>query len=135
MIRHTALFQWAADATDEQKQAAATEVAKLPSIVPSIRAFASALDRSAFCFASASSLCSRSMRFWAFASKRATRSSVSRFVLSICTAASALDCFALSFAWASSSCKRTTRLGLGLLARVPVRLLLDSLDPRSSFGA
>jgi len=44
MIRHTALFQWAADATGEQKQAAATEVAKLPSIVPSIRAFASGPD-------------------------------------------------------------------------------------------
>ena len=44
MIRHTALFQWAADATDEEKQAAATEVAKLPSIVPSIRAFASGPD-------------------------------------------------------------------------------------------
>ena len=40
MIRHTALFKWAADATDEQKQAASAEVAKLPSIVPSIRAFA-----------------------------------------------------------------------------------------------
>jgi stress responsive alpha/beta barrel protein len=44
MIRHTALFKWAADATDEQKQAAATEVAKLPSIVSSIRAFASGPD-------------------------------------------------------------------------------------------
>lgn len=44
MIRHTALFKWAADATDEQKQAAATEIAKLPSIVPSIRAFASGPD-------------------------------------------------------------------------------------------
>ena len=44
MIRHTALFKWAADATDEQKQAAATEVAKLPSIVPSIRAFAAEDD-------------------------------------------------------------------------------------------
>jgi hypothetical protein len=44
MIRHTALFQWAADATDEQQQAAAAEVAKLPSIVPSIRAFASGPD-------------------------------------------------------------------------------------------
>ena len=44
MIRHTALFKWAADATDEQKKAAATEVAKLPSIVPSIRAFASGPD-------------------------------------------------------------------------------------------
>jgi|SRR5215469_12195338 len=44
MIRHTALFKWAADATDEQKKAAAAEVAGLPSIVPSIRAFASGPD-------------------------------------------------------------------------------------------
>jgi hypothetical protein len=44
MIRHTALFKWAAEATDEQMQAAAAEVAKLPSIVPSIRAFASGPD-------------------------------------------------------------------------------------------
>ena len=44
MIRHTVLFKWAADATDEQQKAAATEVAKLPSIVPSIRAFASGPD-------------------------------------------------------------------------------------------
>jgi len=40
MIRHTVLFQWAEDATDEQKKAVSTELAKLPSIVPSIRAFA-----------------------------------------------------------------------------------------------
>jgi hypothetical protein len=44
MIRHTVLFKWAADATDEQKKAAAAEVAGLPSIVPSIRAFASGPD-------------------------------------------------------------------------------------------
>ena len=44
MIRHTVQFKWAADATDEQKKAAATEVAKLPSIVPSVRAFASGPD-------------------------------------------------------------------------------------------
>ena len=44
MIRHTVMFKWAADATDEQKKAAATEVAGLPSIVPSIRAFASGPD-------------------------------------------------------------------------------------------
>jgi hypothetical protein len=44
MIRHTALFKWAADATDEQKKAAAAEVARLPSIVPSIRAFGSGPD-------------------------------------------------------------------------------------------
>ena len=44
MIRHSALFKWTADATGEQKQAAATEIVKLPSIVPSIRAFASGPD-------------------------------------------------------------------------------------------
>ena len=44
MIRHIALFKWAADATDEQKKAAAAEVARLPSIVSSIRAFASGPD-------------------------------------------------------------------------------------------
>jgi hypothetical protein len=40
MIRHTVLFRWKPEATDEEKQQAAAEVAKLPSIVPSIRAFA-----------------------------------------------------------------------------------------------
>jgi Stress responsive A/B Barrel Domain len=44
MIRHTVVFQWNADATEEQKQQIATEVAKLPSLVPSIRAFASGKD-------------------------------------------------------------------------------------------
>jgi hypothetical protein len=44
MIRHTVLFSWKPDATDEQKQRAATELAKLPSIVPSVRAFASGPD-------------------------------------------------------------------------------------------
>ncbi len=44
MIRHTVVFQWNGDATQEQKQQVATEVAKLPSMVPSIRAFASGPD-------------------------------------------------------------------------------------------
>ena len=44
MIRHTVLFSWKPDATDEQKQRAATELPKLPSIVPSVRAFASGPD-------------------------------------------------------------------------------------------
>jgi len=44
MIRHTVVFQWNADATEEQKQQIATEVAKLPSMVASIRAFASGQD-------------------------------------------------------------------------------------------
>jgi Stress responsive A/B Barrel Domain len=44
MFRHTVLFKWAPEATDEQKQRAATEVAKLPSTVPSVRAFASGPD-------------------------------------------------------------------------------------------
>jgi len=44
MIRHTVLFGWKPEATEEQKQQVAAEVAKLPSIVPSIRAFASGPD-------------------------------------------------------------------------------------------
>jgi hypothetical protein len=44
MIRHTVLFKWAAEATDDQKKAAATEVGKLPSTVPSVRGFASGPD-------------------------------------------------------------------------------------------
>ncbi len=44
MIRHTVLFSWKPEATQEQKQQAATEVAKLPSMVPSVRAFASGPD-------------------------------------------------------------------------------------------
>jgi hypothetical protein len=44
MIRHTVLFTWKPEATEEEKQRVATEVAKLPSIVPSVRAFASGTD-------------------------------------------------------------------------------------------
>ena len=44
MIRHTVLFSWKPDATDGQKQQAVAELAKLRSIVPSVRAFASGPD-------------------------------------------------------------------------------------------
>ncbi len=44
MIRHTVLFSWKPEATEEEKQQAAAEVAKLPSIVPSVRAFVSGPD-------------------------------------------------------------------------------------------
>jgi len=40
MIRHTALFKWTTEATDEQKAAVAAELSSLPPIVPSIRGFA-----------------------------------------------------------------------------------------------
>jgi hypothetical protein len=44
MIRHTVLFRWKPEATDEQKRQAATELAKLTSIIPSVRAFACGPD-------------------------------------------------------------------------------------------
>jgi hypothetical protein len=44
MIRHTVVFRWKAEATEEERQQVANEVAKLPSMVPSIRAFASGQD-------------------------------------------------------------------------------------------
>jgi Stress responsive A/B Barrel Domain len=44
MIRHTVMFTWKPEATEEEKQRVASEVAKLPSIVPSVRAFASGTD-------------------------------------------------------------------------------------------
>jgi Stress responsive A/B Barrel Domain len=39
MIRHVALFRWTEEATEEQKQRVAAEIARLPSLVPSLRAF------------------------------------------------------------------------------------------------
>jgi hypothetical protein len=44
MIRHSVMFTWKPEATEEEKQRVATEVAKLPSIVPSVRAFVSGPD-------------------------------------------------------------------------------------------
>ena len=39
MIRHTALFKWTTEATEEQKAAVAAELASLPPIVSAIRGF------------------------------------------------------------------------------------------------
>ena len=44
MFRHTVLFKWKPEAASEEKQRVATELAKLPSIVPSLRAFACGSD-------------------------------------------------------------------------------------------
>jgi hypothetical protein len=44
MIRHTVVFRWKAEATEEDREQVANGVAKLPSMVPSIRAFASGPD-------------------------------------------------------------------------------------------
>ena len=44
MIRHAVLFTWKPEATEDEKQRVAIEVAKLPSMVPSVRAFASGPD-------------------------------------------------------------------------------------------
>lgn|SRR5512146_1154178 len=44
MIRHVALFRWKPEATDEQKGRVQAELAKLSSVVPSIRAFAAGAD-------------------------------------------------------------------------------------------
>jgi hypothetical protein len=44
VIRHIAMFRWKDDATDAQKKRAADEIATLPSLVPSIRAFACGED-------------------------------------------------------------------------------------------
>jgi hypothetical protein len=40
LIRHVVLFRWKDDATEAQKKRAADEMATLPTLVPSIRAFA-----------------------------------------------------------------------------------------------
>ncbi len=39
MIRHNVLFSWKPEATEEQKQQVSIELAKLPSMVASVRAF------------------------------------------------------------------------------------------------
>jgi hypothetical protein len=44
MIRHMVMFRWTEDATEEQKKRAAAEVARLPSVVPSLRVFAFGAD-------------------------------------------------------------------------------------------
>jgi hypothetical protein len=44
MFRHIVLFAWNQEATEEQKAEAAAQVASLPTLVPTIRAFASGAD-------------------------------------------------------------------------------------------
>jgi hypothetical protein len=39
MIRHMVMFRWTQEATQEQKQRAADELGRLPSLVPSLRAY------------------------------------------------------------------------------------------------
>jgi hypothetical protein len=44
MIRHVVMFRWTPEATPEQKQRTAEEVARLPSLVPSVRVFRTGPD-------------------------------------------------------------------------------------------
>jgi hypothetical protein len=44
MIRHVVLFRWKPEVTDEQKKLVATELAKLPSVIPSIRSYVMGAD-------------------------------------------------------------------------------------------
>jgi hypothetical protein len=44
MIRHVVLFTWTEDATEEQKATVATELRKLPGIIPEIRAYTADAD-------------------------------------------------------------------------------------------
>jgi hypothetical protein len=44
MIRHVVLFHWKPEATDEQKRFVATELATLPTLVPSIIGFSLGAD-------------------------------------------------------------------------------------------
>jgi hypothetical protein len=44
MFRHTVLFRWKAEAAPEQKEETVSQLALLPSLVPSLRAFASRAD-------------------------------------------------------------------------------------------
>ena len=39
MIRHAVMFRWTPEATQEQKQRVTTELARLPALVPSLRAY------------------------------------------------------------------------------------------------
>ena len=39
MIRHVVMMRWAAGATAEQQQRVATELSRLPALVPSLRAY------------------------------------------------------------------------------------------------
>jgi Stress responsive A/B Barrel Domain len=86
MIRHNVLFKWKPEATDEQKQQVATELAKLPSIVPSLRAFASGPDaglaQSNFDFAVSADFDDEA-GFFAYRDDPAHREVVERYILPI----------------------------------------------------
>ncbi len=86
MIRHNVLFRWKPEATDEQKQRVATELAKLPSIVPSLRAFASGPDaglaQNSFDFAVSADFDDEA-GFFAYRDDPAHREVVERYILPI----------------------------------------------------
>jgi hypothetical protein len=44
MFRHTVLFAWKEEATEEQKAEAIAQIASLPTLLPTVRAFASGPD-------------------------------------------------------------------------------------------
>ncbi|MGD0561153.1 MAG: Dabb family protein [Streptosporangiaceae bacterium] len=44
MFRHSVLFAWKPEATPEQKKEAASRIASLPSLLPTVRAFAAGPD-------------------------------------------------------------------------------------------
>jgi hypothetical protein len=39
MIRHTVVFRWTPEATAEQRQRVSTELARLPSLIPTLRSY------------------------------------------------------------------------------------------------
>jgi hypothetical protein len=39
MIRHTVVFRWKPEATEEQRQRVATELSRLPSLIPTLRSY------------------------------------------------------------------------------------------------
>ena len=44
MIRHTVMFTWKPEATEEKKQRVATELSRLPSVIPSLKAYSMGTD-------------------------------------------------------------------------------------------
>ena len=44
MIRHTVMFTWKPEATEEQQKRVATELSRLPSVIPSLKAYSMGTD-------------------------------------------------------------------------------------------
>jgi len=44
LIRHTVMFTWKPEATEEQQQRVATELSRLPSVIPSLKAYSMGTD-------------------------------------------------------------------------------------------